>query len=351
MKEKFCCPDKLILKRDDHSEKEFNYKKIYDLSKIDEIPGLNPEKKYELLLTIKKILLCTNKYVDICNSKEISQYIFVSIVIFIAYISVLSPFYEIVILSEERIKKIGDYTVKDKFIFYFIGQMLEIIFRIIFNYLRKRKSRKIMAYYAENELKKIKNELQIDISDDNFDLSINYKKPRHKAHLDNYEQDFQYVICYPNIRYYNWDESILNENEKKLCRLVKVNIKYSEDKFILKHYIHSIIIFILYFVIFFFLTVKNLKLFFLFVIIFFAYTKIVSFILSNEFKKILTLCERNFNSIYIKEGYSVILSSAVIHIFKLNPIEYYKGKNFDEIYMNFSEKVEKLNNKFSFFSN
>ena len=54
MKEKLFYHDKLILKRNDESEKEKNYKKIYDLSLIDTIPGLNPQKKYDLILTIKK---------------------------------------------------------------------------------------------------------------------------------------------------------------------------------------------------------------------------------------------------------------------------------------------------------
>ena len=350
MKKEFWYHDKLILKRNNESERELNYKKIYDLSKIDKIPGINPEKKFELLLSIKKILLCTNKYIDICNAKELSHYIIVSFAIFLVYITILSPFYEIIILSEERIKRIGNYTFKNKLWYYMLGQMLEIIFRIFFNYLRHRKTRKIMTYYAENELNKIRNEFNIDIDENNFDLYINYKKAKFRYISDSYEKDFQYVICYPNVRYYDWDENILNENEKNISKIIKVNIKHSEDEFIIKNFIHSIVILLLYLAFFFFLTVKNLKIFFSLIFIFFAYTKIVSYFLSNEFKKILIEKEKNLNFIFIDKGYLIILSSAVIHIFKLNPIEYYKGKNFNEIYMSFFEKVVQLNNKYSFFS-
>ena len=350
MDENFLFNDKLILKRNDESEKGKNYKKIYDLSKIDKIPGINPEKKYELLLSIKKILLCTNKYIDICNKKELAQYIGVSMGIFTLYITILSPFYEIIILSEERMKKIGDYTFKNKLYHYFIGQMIEIIFRIIFNYFRRRKTRKIMAHFAEKELNKIRNEFNISIDENNFDLVINYKKIKNKNNLEEFQKDFQYAICYPNVRYYNWDENILNENEKKLTKALKNNIRNEENYFILNNSIHSIIIVVLYLTIFFFLTVKRLKIYYFLVVIFFSYTKIVSFYLSHEYKKFLIANELNFNLIPENEGYLILFSTAVIFIFKLNPKEYYQGKNFYEIYKYFFEKVEKLNNKYSIFS-
>ena len=79
-----------------------------------------------------------------------------------------------------------------------------------------------MKYYAEKELNKIRNEFNIDIDENNFDLIINYKKARNiKNNSDNIEpQDFQYVICYPNVRYYDWDDNILNEKEKELSKII-----------------------------------------------------------------------------------------------------------------------------------
>ena len=58
----------------------------------------------------------------------------------------------------------------------------------------------------------------------------------------------------------------------------------------------------------------------------------------------------NFAKNLIQDGYLLILNSSVIHIVKLNPIEYYQGKNIADIYINFSKNVENLNNKFSILS-
>jgi len=343
--------DELILKRNDESEREFKYKKIYDLSKIDEIPLINPTKKLSLLSSIKKILLCTNKYIDICNQKEIAQYIAVTIGIFILYISILSPFYEIIILTEERINKLGNYNVFNKLRHYIITQSIEIIFRISFNYLRKRKTKKMMLYYAENELNKIRDEFNININENNFDIVIKYKKGKYndEENID-YDKDFQYVICFPNVRYYDWDENILNDKEKQLCQTLKTSIKATEANFLLKNYFHSLILIVLYFIIFFCLTNKNLILYYLFTFIFFSYTKIVSFYLSFKYEKTLEFSEQYINYINMKDGYLIILCSSIIHIFKLNPMEYYQTKNSKDIYNHFSEKVEKLNNKFSLLS-
>ena len=342
--------DKLVLKRNKKSESKLKFTKIYDLSKIDEIPSINPQNKILLLSTVKKILLCTNNYVDICNTKELLHYICVSIGIFLIYIIVLSPFYEIVILSEERVNNLGDYTVINKLWHYFLGIFIEILFRIIFNYLRKRKVNKIMLYYAENELNKIRNEFNINIDENNFDLIIKYKKSKHNNDIINYEHNFQYVICYPNVRFYDWDENILTEDEKILCQNLKNSIKLNEDDFILKHYVHSIIILVLYLAKFFFLTIKKLLIYYILIFIFFCYTKIVSFILSFKYKDVLTLIEQYMNYNYIKQGYLIILNSSIIHIFRLNPLEYYKeGSDFD-IYMSFFKKVEKLNKENSIIS-
>ena len=347
-----CLNDELILKRNDESEKDFKYKKIYDLSKIDEIPFINPANKYSLLFSIKKILLCTNKYINICNKNELRQYIFVSMGIFMLYISIVSPFYEIIILSEERMKKIGNYNVINKLWHFWIGQIFEILFRILFNYLRKRKTKKLMLYYAENELNKIRDEFNIDIKENNFDIVIKYKKGKYNSDSLDYERDFQYVICYPNVRYYNWDENILNEKEKQIIQQLKLDIKIYENSFLLKNYFHSIVLLVLYLFIFFFLTNKNLILYYIFIFIFFSYTKIVSFFLSSKYKEILIYLEKytNFAKNLIQDGYLLILNSSVIHIFKLNPIEYYQGKNIADIYINFSKNVENLNNKFSILS-
>ena len=346
MNENFSLLGKIILKRNDEKERQLDYKKIYDLSKLDSIPTLIPQKKYSLLLTIKKILLCTNKYITICNTKEIIQYIIVSFCIFLVYICILSPAYEIFLLTEEKAQKLSDYNFLHKFFHYSISQVIEIIFRILFNYLRLRKTKKFMLYFAENELNKIRNEFNIEMDESNYDIILNNHK-KIKNNNNEYDKDFQYVICYPNVRYYKWDQNILNENEKNITIKLKNGIKLIEDNFILKNSVHTIAIIILYLLFFFFLTIKKLFFFYFFVEFLFIYTKIVSFYLSAKFKKILGLNEIVLNKDYIDKGYSIIVNSPVISIFKLNPVEYYQGKTSEDIYKIFFDKMEKLNKSFS----
>ena len=223
----------IILKRNDEEEKKLNYTKIYDLSQIDALPSINQEKKYSLLITIKKVLLCTNKYIDICNQKEILQYFLMSIGIFIFYAVVLSPSIQIYFLTEQQSNDLQYFTLTKKFFYYNISQFLEIIFRLGFNYYRKKRTNKVLLYYARNELRKLNDDFIIDIDEKSFDLIIykdKYKYDNNK--YDNNDNDgsnnknfFQYVICYPNVRYYDWDTKILNETEKVICELVKMILK------------------------------------------------------------------------------------------------------------------------------
>ena len=45
MSDNFNSQKQIFLKRNDDEEKNLNYKKIYDLSKIDMLQEINPEKK------------------------------------------------------------------------------------------------------------------------------------------------------------------------------------------------------------------------------------------------------------------------------------------------------------------
>ena len=123
---------KIVLKRNDIEEQKLNYKKIYNLSLINNIEGINEEKRYSLLITIKKILLCTNKYIDICNKKETREYCVMSLIIFIFYILVLSPGIKIYLLTEEESNALENFSVWKKFFYYSITQIIEILFRLFF---------------------------------------------------------------------------------------------------------------------------------------------------------------------------------------------------------------------------
>lgn len=54
--------DTIILERNIKEERNCNYTKIYDLSKIDSREDLSFEEKRNILITIKKILLSTNLF-------------------------------------------------------------------------------------------------------------------------------------------------------------------------------------------------------------------------------------------------------------------------------------------------
>ena len=338
---------KVILKRKDEEEKNSNYTKIYDLSELDKIPNIDTEEKYNLLITIKKLLLCTNKYIDICNRKEMLQYCLASFVIYIIYILILSPLIKIYFLTEEQSNSLQYFNIFKKFWYYSLSQFIEISIRLLFNYYRKFKTRKIILYYARNELNKIKNDFKIDI-DENFDLTIS--KSIDEVNNETNDKFFQYVICYPNVRYYEWNIKILNEKEKIICNLIKNNLQNSEDKFLLKYAFNTIIIFILYIAAFYFLTKANVKLFFIFMITLFIFTKIISVILSIDMKKYLILNEEIVNKYFITQGYFISFSTSVISIFKLND-NYINISNIDlnEAYKRLHKEFSLINDKLNIF--
>ena len=343
--------EKIILKRKDEEELKLNYSKVYDLSKLDMIPKMNSEKKYSLLITLKKILLCTNKYVDICNKKEIIHYCFASLVIFVIYITFLSPIVKIYFLTEEQSDSLQYFDIYKKFYYYTITQIIEIIFRLFFNYFRKRKIRKILLYYARNELSKIKEDFRIEINE-NFDLTISKTKKdiNYFKKKENHQNDFfQYVICYPNIRYYNWDQNILNDNEKIISTLIKTNIQIIEDKFMFKYSFSAVIIFVIYLIAFYFLTKAKVKYFLIFMIALFLFTKIISIILSIDMKKSLALNEEIVSKYYIAKGYFVSFSTSVISIFKLNNSYCNCNIDLNETYKRLIKEVTFINEQFNIF--
>ena len=347
----------IILKGNDEEEKNLNYKKIYDLSKIDMLRDITPANKLNLLITIKKLILCTNKYIDICNSKEIIKYCIMSAIIFFIYIFFFSPLIKIYFLTEEQSHKLEYFDITTKLYYYTISQMFEIIFRLLFNYFRKKKSLKIFLYFARNELYKIKKDFIIEI-DDNFDLIINKNNNNKIIYNKEFEENddnnfFQYVICYPNVRYYDWDTKILNEKEKVISNLIKKNIQNIEDNFLLRYGFLAIIIFCLYIISFYFLTKANVKVFFIFSFILFLFTKIMSIILTFEMKKSIVSNEELVNKFYISKryGYFVNFSTCMIEIFKLNNKYEINDINANEIYNILSKQVNHLNKKFYIFKN
>ena len=341
----------IILKRNDEEEKKLNYTKIYDLSQIDALPFINQEKKYSLLITIKKVLLCTNKYIDICNTKEIINYFLMSLLIYVFYVVFFSPSIKIYFLTEEQCNDLQYLTITKKFWYYSITQFIEIIFRLFFNYSRKKKVKNIILYYTRNELKKIQDDFIIDIDENSYDLTIYLGKNKfNKYNKEEKEKTnfYQYVICYPNVRYYDWDKKILNEKEKTICNIIKNSLQNIEDNYLLKFSFTAIIIFVIYIFAFYFLTVGHIIIFFILMLILFFFTKIISLIISNYIRETLILSEELNSKIYIKQGYLLHYSTKVILIFRLNS-EYEKCdvNDLNEIYKKLYKEINIINEKYN----
>jgi hypothetical protein len=343
----------ITLKRNDEAEKNLNYKKIYDLSKIDMLGDIDPSKKYYLLIAIKKILLCTNKYVDICNIKEILQYCLMSFIIFIIYIVIISPIIKIYLLTEEESISLDEFNVIKKFYYYWCSQMIEIIFRLIFMYYRKKKVMRIFMHYANNEIKKVKKYFNIKIDENNFDLRICENKDlyyNYNYKSINEDDDFyQYVICYPNVRYYNWDKKILNIEEELISTEVKYHIQAIEDDSLMNSSYVAIIIGIIYILSFYCLTVGKLKMFFFHMFVLFFFTKVMSFVISSKMKEKFISKEEDMSKLYIKKGYFINFSSCVILIFKLKDIYKDSGKEENEIYKILYKQVRNIINMYNIF--
>lgn len=343
----------IILKRNDEEEKKLNYTKVYDLSQIDALPSINQEKKYSLLIKIKKVLLCTNKYIDICNTKEIINYFLMSLGIYVFYVVFFSPSIKIYFLTEEQSNDLQYLTITKKFWYYSLTQFIEIIFRLFFNYSRKEKVKSIILYYARKELKKIQDDFIIDIDENSYDLTIYIGKNKYNKYKNEEEEKneinfYQYVICYPNVRYYNWDKKILNEKEKIICNLIKNNLQNIEDNYLFKFSSTAIIIFVIYIFAFYFLTVGHIIIFFILMLVLFFFTKIISIIISNYIRETLVLSEELTSKIYIRQGYLIHYSSKVILIFRLNS-EYEKCdvNDLNEIYKKLYKEINIINEKYN----
>jgi hypothetical protein len=128
--------ESILLERNDEAEKNLNYKKIYDLSKIDMFKDLNSNKKNILLKTIKKILLCTNKYIQLYDRKEMLTLFFGSITYFIIYILIISPMIHYFFLTEEESQELESFGISQKLFYFCIYKSTGLIYRYLYSYYR-----------------------------------------------------------------------------------------------------------------------------------------------------------------------------------------------------------------------
>ena len=349
--------NRIILKRNREEEINNNYTKIYDLSKIDEIENISFEDKKNLLITIKKILLCTNEYIISNNIIEIIRYFILSFLIFILFIILFCPIYKSYFyFSDKELDSSKESSFFQKFYCYFLFEFLEIIFRIVFNNIKKRKIKKIMKNYAKNIINENQkdNNFYLYFDDNNYNIFIIKKlffnilfkiKENISFYNETKNNFYQYVINYPNVRYYNWDKKILNEKENEIANNIIQTIKLTEKEHVKKFGFTVIIVWSLYFFSFKCL-IKGEKLISLFYrLIIFVLTKIVSLIMSYNYKNILKEKEEILSKQYIPNGYFIVLSFTVIQIFKLKDEYVDNSLNIDELYKNINKDVVNLNEK------
>ena len=342
----------IILKRNREEELNLNYKKIYDLSKIDTIENISFEEKKNLLITIKKILLCTNDYITSSNILEIIRYCIVAVVIFISYILIYCPIYKIYTKSSD----LQEPSIFEKIYCYFFFEVIEITFRIVLNILKKNKIKKIMHNYAKNiAQRQVSNNYCIYLDKYFFNLFIIRKPFFNNIFNDNEENKpfinsekhnfYQYVINYPNSRYYSWDRNILNEKENEIADNVIKTLNLAEKEHVKKFGLSVIIVWIFY--IFSFNSLirgeKIKSLCYRFII--FIITKLFSYIMSMNFKNNLIEKEEVLTKQYLPSGYFILLSFTVIQIFKLNDEYNDSSLNIDEIYKRLHKDIVDLNEK------
>jgi hypothetical protein len=342
----------IVLKRNRKEEINLNYKKIYDLSKIDAIENISFEEKKNLLITIKKILLSTNDYITSSNFLEIIRYFIVAFLIFVSYILIYCPIYKIYTNSNE----LQEPSLLEKIYCYFFFDVIEITFRVVFNNIKKKRVQKIMHNYAKNiaELQVSDNySIYIDkyffnlyiIPKSLFNSILNLKEEKIPSINKEKHNFYQYVINYPNSRYYNWDRKILNEKENEIANNVIMSLNLAEKEHV-KKFGFSVIIVWAFYIFSFNSLIRGEKvnsLFYRFII--FTVTKLFSYIMSYNFKNILMEKEKIITKQYLPSGYFILLSFTVIQIFKLNDEYVNKTTNFDEIYKKLHKDILDLNEK------
>ena len=346
---------KTLIKRNSLEERELRYTKIYDLSKIDCIHNLTPQEKTKLLLTIKALLLSTNDYIDTGNRLEVSRYIILTQIIFIFYLLVFVPIYKNYFLQESQINIKPPLSNSYRFMIYNLIEIFELIFRLVFNYYKRKKVRKIMTFFGKNELKKISEFFIINLSKDTFDLTIqrtntnNYisfcKENQEINVLSEKYNFYNYVINYPNVRYYQWDRNILNDKEKEIVNSILGNLNEVETQYVKKYSFSVVIIWVFYFACFKFLFLGQVKKFFIYRIILFSFTKIFSIFMSMDYKNRLEQREKILSKNYIPQGYFILLSSSVIEIFKLKETFTDNNVFVEEHFTKLNKEVSDLNEK------
>ena len=134
-----------------------------------------------------------------------------STVVFLLYIILYTNFYKayFIVLGNHTYSYM-ELSFMQKIYYYYSFELLEIMFRIIYNIIKKKKIKKVMVYYARSLINKEESNYNLYIDDYNYNLFIINKSMFSNLFEINKENEpffkeskynfFQYVINYPNCR-------------------------------------------------------------------------------------------------------------------------------------------------------
>ena len=350
--------DTIMLNRNIEEELNCNYTKIYDLSKIDTREDLSFEEKRNILVTIKKILLSTSLYFCANKSPEIITYLLTKIILFLFFIFIYSPLYKYYFYpTDEERKSLNECSFWKKlmifFIFYYLDRNPDIS--------KESKVGKIMNFYAqlvviERNKNNEKNDNLIFFNESNFSIFLIKKSAFHgRFTYPNIDLEtinkllekkfYQYVINYPNIKYYKWDRKIINEKENTIVGDI-INILISSDnKRFIFNIFRYIVISILYILSLNCLIEGKFNYCLIYRYSILIFNKVLSYFISIIYKNFLMEKEKFLSQKYIPDGYFIILNETIIQIFKLSDDYVDKTFNRDEIYKKINNEIDNLNQK------
>ena len=156
---------------------------------------------------------------------------------------------------------------------------------------------------------------------------------------------YQYVINYPNIKYYNWDRKIINKKENEIVGdIINILMLSHRILFIFKIFWY-IIVLILYILSCNCLIEGKFKYCLIYRYSIVIFNKVLSYAISQIYKNLLMEKEKFLSQKYIPDGYFIILTERIIQIFKLNDDYIDKTFNRDEIYKKINNEIDNLNKK------
>ena len=341
----------ITLPRLDNTYEQNSYVNIY---KIKDLEKINEKYKDILLRVVKKSILGTNfTYFYEIRSLFLT---FISLII----INNIIPFIKGYFFSD-NLKDINnnileisintinnDSSKNDSYLLNFFGMNLIFILFLVYKIFKYRYSKtkinnymqKLTQCSIEKENEFLKNNFYCSISSDNkFSIEI-YSDNKNNINNTSIKSDkifFEYVINFPNIKYFNSYnyESVLLPKEKEIIKNID-NITYEIDEKNYKIERFSFLI-IIFFIIPFILYLRALiKIFFIFFIAILILITRIYFSFKNKIEIIekVLLLKNN----YIKDGYYIYINKYIISIFFLK--EKYRNYQSINIINRYNKKLQ-----------